>query len=508
MGSLQLWLLLGYFLLVVWGVMFSLAEHEGKPSMWRRPTSKAKRWVLASMVPAIVLAFSNRPDEAWIIVLVIVFLAILGFGLSEYLQKAQRNIAAFVLCFSFGCTFIGIAAWHAWPVAIVPPLPLFTLRVERSSFPVFVPAHSVISIVPIHPFQAFASTAPHTFVNPCGEEKRWPSDDEISSKVPNTHEEVRQFEISNHSQITMARGSLSLPIIYNESFAGGCTPPPNPQALQYDVISVPALDNGKSFTFYAVNQTSKCAWLPPPSTMRVKMTGEDSDKEIPLKLEEDAVSNFSATPFPPTHVNWQGVPARSPGYGIVSTSAACSPPLRSKAEIKPKPDKSASMPQVALPEQSKGIALNVLLEKPTSPCIVVVNDTDNVANGIAWELVMYRTSDHGLFSYATQTLGYVKAHSTSACYAMDLNRIAYMSGAPQVSNGEEYIGSIVVDCPTCRGTTLIVGFTWGVNGWFYQVTDGNGRLFLPKKLLSEEAISKYIEYVNNSISSDKRTEIK
>lgn len=121
-----------YFVLVFWGAMFSLAERKGKPSMWHIPKSKLKRWALASMVPAIILAFSNRPDKIWIVVLVLAFLACLGYGLSDYLLKPTRNIAAFLLCFSLGSLVIGLGALHAWPMPEVPTIPKLEGFIDES----------------------------------------------------------------------------------------------------------------------------------------------------------------------------------------------------------------------------------------------------------------------------------------------------------------------------------------------------------------------------------------
>jgi hypothetical protein len=108
---------IAYFALVASGALFSLAERQGTPSLWRIPKTKPKRWALVSMVPAIVLTFSNRPDQAWIIVLVTAFLVCLGYGFSDYLQNTNRNIPAFLLCFSLGVVVIGLGAWHAWPAS-------------------------------------------------------------------------------------------------------------------------------------------------------------------------------------------------------------------------------------------------------------------------------------------------------------------------------------------------------------------------------------------------------
>ncbi len=156
---------------------------------------------------------------------------------------------------------------------------------------------------------------------------------------------------------------------------------------------------------------------------------------------------------------------------------------------------------------STDIPLEVVIVAPEDPAIVVANNTDNIAEGITWELVMFRTTDQAFFSYATQNIGYLKAHSRSPHYVMNLNNLPRSNQTGLVSNGESYVGSIAIDCPTCRGTTVIVNFIWGVSGWFYEAPDGNGGLFLPKGM-SKEAIVTYIEFISSSITRDRRTEIK
>lgn len=115
-----MWSVVAYFVIVAWGVMFTLAERIDTPSMWRLPKSNYKRWALASMVPPIFIAFSNHLDKVWIVVLVAIFLICFTYGLSDYLKKSTRNVAAFLLCFSLGSMVIGLAAWHAWPVIEEP----------------------------------------------------------------------------------------------------------------------------------------------------------------------------------------------------------------------------------------------------------------------------------------------------------------------------------------------------------------------------------------------------
>jgi hypothetical protein len=64
---------------------------------------------------ALLLAFSNHPDKEWIVIIAVAILALLAYGLSDYLAKKSRNIAAFFLFFSLGSALVGLGAWHAWP---------------------------------------------------------------------------------------------------------------------------------------------------------------------------------------------------------------------------------------------------------------------------------------------------------------------------------------------------------------------------------------------------------
>jgi hypothetical protein len=158
------------------------------------------------------------------------------------------------------------------------------------------------------------------------------------------------------------------------------------------------------------------------------------------------------------------------------------------------------------PVQKSELALAVSLVGPTAPAIVVENQTDNLVEGITWELVMFRTTDQAFFSYATQNIGYIKPHSQSARYAMQLNTLVQAPGGGPIADGECFIGALSVDCPTCRGTTLIVSFVWDRSGWFYEVPDGNGRLVLPKDM-SKDTVSKFIESLNAAIKAADRTPI-
>jgi len=206
--------------------------------------------------------------------------------------------------------------------------PLITVKIQPSAFPVSVLPRSTLYILPLHPFQGFTESQSHLheYGNSCPNDQFWPSANEIHSKPLNAYEEVRTVDLTNHGPGTMENGQIVFQVRYNESFAGGCGAPPQGSPVQNDVVSIPTLDQGKTFEFVSVNQTGGCAWLLPPDSMRVKMAGEDNPTDIPIKLETISVPNWNSTPFGPTAVKWEGVPARSPGYAIVRSGAACELP--------------------------------------------------------------------------------------------------------------------------------------------------------------------------------------
>jgi hypothetical protein len=159
------------------------------------------------------------------------------------------------------------------------------------------------------------------------------------------------------------------------------------------------------------------------------------------------------------------------------------------------------------PSLPKGsLILSVSLISPSEPAIVVENQSDSVAEGIAWELVMFRSTDLAFFSYPAQNIGYVKAHSKSAPYTMQLNTLPHAPGTGQVMNGDSFMGTIAVDCPLCKGTTLIVNFVWGRSGWFYEVPEGGGKLILPRDM-TKELITKYFESLSTTIKPENRNAI-
>jgi hypothetical protein len=93
-------------------------------------------------------------------------------------------------------------------------------------------------------------------------------------------------------------------------------PPKGNVEFQKDFVLLPQLDPGKSFDFYAVNLSSSCVWLIPPDTADVEMIGEDTESAVPLVRDRNPLYASGAPIFPPTVVQWEGIPSRPNGYQI------------------------------------------------------------------------------------------------------------------------------------------------------------------------------------------------
>ena len=160
-------------------------------------------------------------------------------------------------------------------------------------------------------------------------------------------------------------------------------------------------------------------------------------------------------------------------------------------------------PTATGPLAKSNISLTVLISSPSDPAITVENPSDAVVDGVRWELVMFRTSDQAFFSYVTQHIGYVKPHSKSARYTMQLNSLPHAPGGGQLIDGDKLIGTLSVDCPICKGNTLIVSFVWGSSGWFFEMPEGNGKLLLPKDM-SQGGIEQFIDSLHAITKPDER----
>lgn len=149
----------------------------------------------------------------------------------------------------------------------------------------------------------------------------------------------------------------------------------------------------------------------------------------------------------------------------------------------PKKQRISTAAATPKPSDVQPIQLSALFANPKSPTVMVENQSDRVADKITWEAVLYRESDMTLLSFATQDIGYVKAHSRGANYSIDLPNIQKLTiggGSPQIAIGDVFTGSISFDCADCKGVTYIVHLIWGSSGWTYEVPNLGARLAVTK----------------------------
>jgi hypothetical protein len=110
------WTVIAYCLLIIGGALFSLSEREGLPSMWNLPRSSTKKSALVSIALPIALGFLNHPDSKVICVISVFVLVPVGYGLSDYLKRGEKNVPAFFLLYTIAIAFVLFMAWYFWPV--------------------------------------------------------------------------------------------------------------------------------------------------------------------------------------------------------------------------------------------------------------------------------------------------------------------------------------------------------------------------------------------------------
>lgn len=238
--------------------------------------------------------------------------------------RSVANVAAIVVAITLLMVFV---SWANRRVPPTPPAALITMEISPSALPIYVPSHSVTSVLQIHPYIALTDTQDGLFkiTNDTGTEGCWPKKEVLDTTEPNGHENVYRFQISNHSERTLERGTVKFALKYNTGLkGGGCMPPKNSQPDQNDVVLIPPLDPGKSFEFYAINQSDFCAWLLSPQSATVKMAGQEKESEVPLIFDKNPLYAAGAPVFTTTGVKWEGVPTHPGGYGMIRTgSYAC-----------------------------------------------------------------------------------------------------------------------------------------------------------------------------------------
>lgn len=177
-----------------------------------------------------------------------------------------------------------------------------------------------------------------------------------------------------------------------------------------------------SFVFLAIVSLSK--------------QGNDSWSHLPAFRDKFVNSHWPVAVLIPPHLHFPSVPSHwKRGY-------------QAKRETTPQ-----------LPKND--LVLSVALINPSDPAIIVENQSYSVADEVRWELVMFRTSDQAFFSYVTQNIGYVKPRSKSAPYSMELNTLPHLPSDGRLTVGDNFMGTLSVDCPLCKGKHINRGVSFG-----------------------------------------------
>jgi hypothetical protein len=302
-------------------------------------------WPVIAVVATLFLGVAGNPIYAGDVVMTSI-LCSLGLALlvakfvtwDQIENLTRRFIANVAVIFAAGVVLyaaIGLAKKKAPPP--LPP-PLITMQISPTSLPVSIPPHTVASILQMHPYIGMTEDRDGLLkvANDTGREGCWPKRAELATLEPNGHEGVYRVEIINHSERTVEGGKAKFGIKYNVGLqGGGCMAPSDQRPDQYDVVLIPPLDPGKTFEFYATNPSNSCAWLLPPGTAMMKISGQEKEVDVPLTLDKNPLYSAGAPSFSPTAIKWEGVPTHPNGLGVIRTGSESCEAIPSTASNAP-----------------------------------------------------------------------------------------------------------------------------------------------------------------------------
>jgi hypothetical protein len=248
-------------------------------------------------------------------VLLLTIFGVVFFSIAAHLHGWTRPWTQAILIFVVIVVVTGIFGWQALPQ---PRTAVIEMRISPSSFPISIPAHSVISILRLHPNIVLSDASDYLLKdeNTQDGEFLWPSQSEIDSKDAKDYETVFRVELINHSGESLTSGKVLFHLMYNSGTPVGCMPAKDKPEYQNDFILLPQLDPGKSFDFYAVNQSSLCVWLIPPDVATIKMTSDDAERQVVLTFDKNPLYASGAPVFPPTKIKWDALPSRPNSYQV------------------------------------------------------------------------------------------------------------------------------------------------------------------------------------------------
>jgi hypothetical protein len=249
-------------------------------------------------------------------VLVLVVLGALFFSIAVYIHGWTKSRPKAILLFVFVWGTMLAIGWETLPQ---PKVASLEMRISPSSFPISIPPHSIISILRLHPNIILSDTNDYLLEdeNTQSKEVLWPSQIEIDTEDPNNHETVFRVEVINHSAEGLASGKLLFRLTYNSGqTGGGCMPPKEKVEYQNDFVLLPQLDPGKSFNFYAINQSPSCVWLIPPEMATIQLTSDEMERQVALTFDKNPLYLSGAPVFEPTRIKWETLPTRPNSYQV------------------------------------------------------------------------------------------------------------------------------------------------------------------------------------------------
>jgi hypothetical protein len=138
--------------------------------------------------------------------------------------------------------------------------------------------------------------------------------------------------------------------------------------------------------------------------------------------------------------------------------------------------------------------------------ISVENNSAVLAEGVFWQLFIYRERDQSFFSYHGD-LGYIKALQKTGFYELNLNGSQKLTDSTQpISEGDVFTGSLAIDCSKCQALTYIVHFIWGQGGWICKYPEENGKMLVSSDP-SKDGVARAISAMLAAAPLDRRVPI-
>lgn len=160
----------------------------------------------------------------------------------------------------------------------------------------------------------------------------------------------------------------------------------------------------------------------------------------------------------------------------------------------------------AAANQQPDVALRFVY--PSSPALVIVNDSDAVAREIKWEVFLWNMDlpdRNNPLPIPVSGFDWIKSHSESG--PLDLFNSPTVT--PLLKPGNRLFGSAGVTCAQCtRSRVYIVYIVWGSSGWFSEVGNDQsaGKVLVPRDF-QKETRTRYFQELYNAVPPQSRIPI-